>query len=94
MDCKINKERILICNHYTNSTALIQPSSSGLFVTCAVPHTTFPDVVTKPRSLTFSITVPFVNTPSCVYMVDCGFFCTKNIQIKRVQLWMRHVALF
>ena len=50
---------ILLIN-YTRSTALIQPSSSGLLVTCAYfPHTTFPDCVTRPSSLTFtSITVP------------------------------------
>ena len=54
--------------NYTKRTALIHPSNSGLFVTCAnFPHTTFPLVVTKPKSLTFtSITVPFVNTPNCV----------------------------
>ena len=37
---------------HTNSTALIQPSFSGLFVTCAyLPHTTLPPCVTKPNSL-------------------------------------------
>ena len=38
----------------------MQPSSSGLLVTCAyLPQTTLPDVVTSPSSDTFtSITVP------------------------------------
>lgn len=38
----------------------MQPSSSGLLVTCAyLPQTTLPDVVTNPSSDTFtSITVP------------------------------------
>ena len=56
----------------------MQPSFSGLFVTCAYfPHTTLPLGVTRPRSeqLT-SITVPFVITPSDVYSGDCGFFLT------------------
>ena len=51
---------------YTSSTALMHPSFSGLLVTCAyLPHTTLPEGVTSPRSLTLtSITVPFVITPS------------------------------
>ena len=33
----------------------MQPSFSGLFVTCAyLPHTTLPDCVTRPKSLTFT----------------------------------------
>ena len=50
----------------TSSTALMQPSFSGLLVTWAYfPHTTLPAGVTSPRSeqLT-SMTVPFVMTPS------------------------------
>ena len=40
---------------YTNNTPLIHPSSSGLLVTWAyLPHTTFPDWVTNPSSLTFT----------------------------------------
>ena len=42
-----------------------------------VPHTTLPDVVTRPSSLTLtSITVPFVITPSVVYSWLLGFFFT------------------
>lgn len=50
---------------YTNKTALIHPSFSGLLVTCAYfPHTTLPVGVTKPKSATLtSIIVPFVMTP-------------------------------
>eukprot|EP00964_Phaeocystis_antarctica_P100632 scaffold66230_cov42-Phaeocystis_antarctica.AAC.2 len=50
---------------YTSSTALMQPSFSGLLVTCAyLPHTTLPEGVTRPRSeqLT-SMIVPLVITP-------------------------------
>ena len=62
----------------TNKTPLTHPSFSGLFVICAQrPHTTFPPAVTIPNSLTLtSIIVPFVNTPSCVYIGFCGFFFT------------------
>ena len=36
---------------HTSSTALMQPSFSGLLVTCAyLPHTTLPEGVTRPRS--------------------------------------------
>ena len=74
--------------NYTSKIALIHPSFSGLFVTCAylpilhsflslLPHTTFPDSVTNPNSLTFtSMIVPFVITPSSVYNLLCGFFFT------------------
>ena len=53
---------------HTSSTALMQPSFSGLLVTWAyLPHTTLPPGVTSPSSLTLtSITVPFVTTPSWV----------------------------
>ena len=56
---------------YTKRTALIHPSFSGLFVTCAyLPQMTFPPCVTNPNSLTFtSMIVPFVITPSPVYNV-------------------------
>ena len=50
---------------HTSSTALMQPSFSGLLVTCAyLPHTTLPEGVTRPRSeqLT-SMMVPLVITP-------------------------------
>lgn len=72
--------------NYTSKIALIHPSFSGLFVTRAylpilhsflslLPHTTFPDSVTNPNSLTFtSMIVPFVITPSSVYNLLCGFF--------------------
>ena len=50
---------------YTSSTALMQPSFSGLLVTCAyLPHTTLPEGVTRPRSEQFtSMIVPLVITP-------------------------------
>ena len=57
-------------SRYTSSTAFMQPSFSGLLVTCAyLPQTTLPDGVTRPRSeqLT-SMTVPLVITPSDVYL--------------------------
>lgn len=59
----------------------MQPSFSGLFVICAYfPKTTFPPAVTIPNSDTFtSMTVPFVRTPSWVYIGDCGFFFTPSI---------------
>jgi len=65
---------------YTNKTPLMQPSNSGLFVTCAyLPHTTLPDCVTRPNSLTFtSKMVPFVITPKLVYNGDDGFFYTRK----------------
>jgi hypothetical protein len=46
----------------------MQPSISGLFVTCAyLPQTTLPVVVTRPSSLTLtSIMVPLVITPSYI----------------------------
>lgn len=77
--------------NYTSKIALMHPSFSGLFVTCAylpipqsslpsIPHTTFPDSVTNPNSLTFtSMIVPFVITPSSVYNLLCGFFFTPII---------------
>ena len=80
-----NDELLLLKVHsitfYTNSTALTHPSSSGLFVTCAIfPHATRPLVVTSPKSLTFtSIMVPFVNTPKFVYRLELGFFLTPKI---------------
>jgi hypothetical protein len=41
--------------YYTNRIALMQPSFSGLFVTCAnLPQTTLPVVVTNPKSDTFT----------------------------------------
>lgn len=51
---------------------MMQPSSSGLLVTCAyLPHTTLPDCVTSPNSLTFtSRIVPLVITPRLVYRGD------------------------
>ena len=55
-----------ITNHLlSKSTALMQPSFSGLFVTWAyLPHTTLPPDVTNPSSLMFtSMMVPFVMTP-------------------------------
>ena len=69
-------------------TALIQPSFSGLFVICAYfPNTTLPPVVTSPSSETLtSMTVPFVITPSCVYIGDCGFFFTPKICSWKVAL--------
>ena len=40
---------------YTSNTAFIQPSFSGLFVTCAYfPHITLPVCVTNPNSLTLT----------------------------------------
>jgi hypothetical protein len=44
----------------TNNVALMQPSSSGLFVTCAyLDQTTLPVWVTRPNSETLtSMTVP------------------------------------
>lgn len=53
---------------HTSSTALMQPSFSGLLVTWAyLPHTTLPPGVTRPSSDTLtSMTVPLVTTPSCV----------------------------
>ncbi|GET93744.1 40S ribosomal protein S8, putative [Leishmania tarentolae] len=64
----------------------MQPSFSGLFVTCAyLPHTTLPDGVTRPNSDTFtSITEPFVMTPSPVYILPCGFFLTEMIGRQKV----------
>lgn len=69
-------------------TALIQPSFSGLFVICAYfPNTILPPAVTSPSSETLtSITVPFVMTPSCVYIGDCGFFLTPKICSWKVAL--------
>mmetsp|Transcript_19661 Transcript_19661/g.39855 ORF Transcript_19661/g.39855 Transcript_19661/m.39855 type:complete len:299 (-) Transcript_19661:181-1077(-) len=63
---------------HTSSTALTHPSSSGLFVIWAnFAQATFPDVVTRPKSLTFtSMTVPFVTTPKLVYRALLGFFLT------------------
>jgi hypothetical protein len=62
-------------------TALMQPSFSGLFVIWAYfPKTTLPPAVTRPSSETLtSITVPFVMTPSWVYIGDWGFFLTPSI---------------
>ena len=59
----------------------MQPSFSGLLVTCAyLPHTTFPPGVTSPSSETFtSMIVPFVRTPICVYVLPLGFFFTPMI---------------
>lgn len=67
-----------VVRDYTSSTALMHPSFSGLFVTCAyLPHTTLPDGVTSPRSAQLtSMIVPLVMTPSDVYSGDCGFFLT------------------
>ena len=62
----------------TSSTAFTHPSFSQLFVICAHrPHTTLPPAVTIPNSLTLTSTiVPFVKTPSCVYIGLCGFYLT------------------
>ena len=62
-------------------TPLIQPSFSGLFVTCAYfPHTTFPPCVTIPSSETFtSIIVPFVITPGNMTIYLCKI---KNYPVK------------
>jgi hypothetical protein len=59
----------------------MHPSFSGLFVIWAYfPNTTFPPVVTMPSSETLtSMTVPFVMTPSWVYIGDWGFFFTPSI---------------
>mmetsp|Transcript_20168 Transcript_20168/g.68312 ORF Transcript_20168/g.68312 Transcript_20168/m.68312 type:complete len:264 (+) Transcript_20168:52-843(+) len=64
----------------------MQPSSSGLFVTCAYfPQTTRPVVVTKPSSETLtSMTVPFVMTPNEVYIGDEGFFLTPIMSKQKV----------
>jgi polyferredoxin len=61
--------------------ALTQPSFSQLFMIWAQrPHITFPELVTNPNSLTLtSMMVPFVRTPSCVYMGFWGFFLTEMI---------------
>ena len=69
-------------------TALIQPSFSGLLVICAYfPNTILPPAVTSPSSDTLtSMTVPFVMTPSCVYIGDCGFFFTPKICSWKVAL--------
>lgn len=69
----------------------MQPSFSGLLVTCAyLPHTTLPPVVTRPSSLTLtSITVPFVITPSWVYSGELGFFFTPMIGRLKVALSCR-----
>ena len=51
------------------------------------PHTTFPLWVTSPSSLMLtSITVPLVMTPSCVKVVDCGFFFTPMMGRQNVAL--------
>mmetsp|Transcript_22621 Transcript_22621/g.30992 ORF Transcript_22621/g.30992 Transcript_22621/m.30992 type:complete len:128 (+) Transcript_22621:710-1093(+) len=72
--------------NYTSKTPLIQPSNSGLLVICAYfPHTTLPDWVTNPNSLTFtSMIVPFVMTPSDVNNDDDGFFLTPRISKQKV----------
>lgn len=72
----------------TNNTALMHPSFSGLFVTCAyLPHTTLPVYVTKPSSLTLtSMTVPLVMTPSDVYIALYGFFFTPKMSRQKVVL--------
>mmetsp|Transcript_8306 Transcript_8306/g.16309 ORF Transcript_8306/g.16309 Transcript_8306/m.16309 type:complete len:200 (-) Transcript_8306:179-778(-) len=66
----------------------MHPSFSGLLVTWAyLPHTTLPEGVTRPRSLTLtSITVPLVITPRLVYSGDCGFFLTPMISRWNVHL--------
>lgn len=78
---------------YTRSTALIQPSFSGWLVTCAyLPHTTLPEFVTRPRSLTLtSITEPFVITPRVVYSGLWGFFLTAVMLFGGVNSWIRAV---
>lgn len=44
-----------LLKNQTKSIALMQPSSSGLLVTCAyLDHTTLPVWVTKPKSETFT----------------------------------------
>ena len=74
---------MLVPDHhsYTSKTALMHPSFSGLFVTCAYfPQTTLPPGVTNPSSLTFtSMIVPFVTTPRLVYACPFGFFFTPKI---------------
>mmetsp|Transcript_9299 Transcript_9299/g.15281 ORF Transcript_9299/g.15281 Transcript_9299/m.15281 type:complete len:206 (+) Transcript_9299:1-618(+) len=71
---------------YTRSNALMQPSISGLLVTCAyLAKITFPVCVTKPSSDTFtSMIVPLVMTPRLVYNADCGFFLTLTISKQKV----------
>ena len=66
----------------------MHPSFSGLFVTCAyLPQTTLPVYVTRPSSDTLtSITVPFVITPSVVYIALYGFFLTPSISRQKVVL--------
>ena len=68
-------------NEYVRRTALMHPSFSGLLVIWAYfPKTTLPPAVTMPNSETLtSMTVPFVSTPSWVYIGDCGFFLTPRI---------------
>ena len=75
---------------YTSSTALIQPSFSGLFVTWAyLPQTTLPPCVTRPSSEMFtSRTVPFVITPKLVNIGEEGFFLTPMIGKQKVA-WKR-----
>jgi len=77
---------ILNIKFYTNNTALIQPSISGLLVTCAyLPQTILPPGVTKPNSLTLtSIIVPFVMIPNDEYKLECGFFFTAIISKQKV----------
>merc|ERR1712087_179305 len=64
----------------------MQPSFSGLLVTCAYfPHTTFPPGVTRPSSLTLtSMTVPLVMTPIWVIVWPLGFFFTPMISRQKV----------
>ena len=65
-------KRYIAVPRYTNSTALMQPSFSGLLVIWAyLPQTTLPEGVTRPRSAQLtSMTVPLVITPRDVYRGD------------------------
>mmetsp|Transcript_43163 Transcript_43163/g.102425 ORF Transcript_43163/g.102425 Transcript_43163/m.102425 type:complete len:259 (-) Transcript_43163:238-1014(-) len=80
---------------HTSSTALMQPSFSGLFVTCAYfPQTTFPPGVTSPSSLTLtSMIVPLVTTPSEVYALPLGFFFTPMMSSWKVHFSSGWVTL-
>mmetsp|Transcript_25737 Transcript_25737/g.76163 ORF Transcript_25737/g.76163 Transcript_25737/m.76163 type:complete len:321 (-) Transcript_25737:215-1177(-) len=71
---------------HTSSTPLMQPSFSGLLVTCAyLPHTTLPPGVTSPSSDTLtSMMVPLVMTPSVEYIVPLGFFFTPMMSRQKV----------
>ena len=75
-----------LISYYTSKIALIHPSSSGLLVTCAYfPQTVAPLVVNMPSAATFtSIIVPFVITPSDVYMLEDGFFFTPTMSKQKV----------